>query len=66
MVCEVSVATSYRLMLYPVTALPFDKVLAAQLTVTALPVELAVGVAPWFTDVAAEAPLPPGPEPALQ
>ena len=36
---------------------------AAQETVTAEPVALAVGVAPWLTLVAAAAPLPPGVEP---
>src|SRR5450759_3858587 len=67
MVCRAKgVTASYRLTMYPATALPFDKVLADQLTVTAPAARLAVGVAPWLIVVAAEAPLPPGPELALQ
>jgi hypothetical protein len=46
--------------------MPFDNVLAAQLTVTALPAKLAVGVAATLTVDALEAPLPPGPELAFQ
>ena len=57
---------AYRLMLYPATGPPLDKVLAAQLTVTALPAETTVGVAPWLTLAAADAPFPPGRELALQ
>ena len=66
MVWLVRVFAWYRLTRYPVTACPLDSVLAVQLTVTARPATVAVGVAPWLTLAAAAAPLPPTTEPTLQ
>jgi hypothetical protein len=43
-----------------------DSVVALHVTVTALPVVEEVGVEPWFIDVTADAPLPPGAEVTAQ
>jgi hypothetical protein len=52
MVWRAFVAVSYRLTTYPLTAEPLLKVLAAQLTVTAIELTLAVGVWPAEMDIA--------------
>src|SRR3954453_16310447 len=61
-----AVDPEYRLTVYPLTACPLVSVVAAQLTVTARPATVAVGVAPWLTAATADAPLLPAPEPAVQ
>jgi hypothetical protein len=53
------VPASYRRTWYPVTGCPVARVDAAHETVTEVPARLADGVAPAFTDVAADEPLLP-------